>query len=399
MSDNNNFKPNLEGYKPLRPFNLFMKNNFPFIENTIEALDTYGLLCEIVKYLNVAIENVNTTEENINLLNTAFDQLNDYVSHYFDNLDVQEEINNKLDSMVQSGELQSLLTGQYQALRTEVNASIDSLENQVNNQLNNFESQVNASLNQFDTRISSVASGSPLKASSTDEMIDTSRIYVNTTDGYWYYYNGSSWTQGGVYQSTTLGDGVVHYTNFDASLKNSFTGVSAPITLNDMTFGLVNADGSITTSTSIAYYEISVNTGEQYKAHVYYSGFGDSNVAIQFLNNSTVVSNILKSGITLDEDNFMNETFIIPNGVNKVKINGKVNVNNLSVGNYIEKITSFKMYKIEKNQLDEKLQNIFTNVYTEVTPTLFIENAMMVTGSNKIVAYPSGRTRYSKCNS
>ena len=128
MSDENNFKPTLEGYKPLRPFNLFMKNNFPFIENTFEALDTYGLLCEIVKYLNVAIENVNTTEENINILNTAFDQLNDYVSNYFDNLDVQEEIDNKLDEMATTGVLQQLLTILYE----DINENVASLQADVN---------------------------------------------------------------------------------------------------------------------------------------------------------------------------------------------------------------------------------------------------------------------------
>lgn len=109
MSDENNFKPEMGTYKPLRPFNLFMKNNFPFIENTFEALDTYGLLCEIVKYLNIVIENTNTTEENVTALSNAFNQLNDYVSHYFDNLDVQEEINNKLDEMATTGVLQSMV--------------------------------------------------------------------------------------------------------------------------------------------------------------------------------------------------------------------------------------------------------------------------------------------------
>lgn len=174
MSDENNFKPTLEGYKPLRPFNLFMKNNFPFIENTFEALDTYGLLCEIVKYLNNVIENVQTTEENITALNTAFDLLNDYVSHYFDNLDVQEEINNKLDKMATTGVLQELLSEQYDDLAREVGAV----------------------LNVFNTRLNAATSGAPLKATSTSGMTDTTRIYVNTTDGYWYYYNGSSWTQG-----------------------------------------------------------------------------------------------------------------------------------------------------------------------------------------------------------
>lgn len=43
--------------------------------------------------------------------------------------------------------------------------------------------------------------GSPLTASSTAEMTDTSKVYVNTTDGKWYYYDGSAWTAGGTYNS------------------------------------------------------------------------------------------------------------------------------------------------------------------------------------------------------
>ena len=54
------------------------------------------------------------------------------------------------------------------------------------------------------SQISSLASGSPLVASSISGMTDTSRVYVNTTDGHWYYYNGTTWVDAGVYQSTGL---------------------------------------------------------------------------------------------------------------------------------------------------------------------------------------------------
>ena len=131
MSDENNFKPTLEGYKPLRPFELFMKNNFPFIENTFEALDTYGLLCEIVKYLNVVIDNTNTTEENVQLLSNAFNQLNDYVSNYFDNLDVQEEINNKLDGLVEDGTMSALILPYINEYEQTVNAQMLTQNNRI----------------------------------------------------------------------------------------------------------------------------------------------------------------------------------------------------------------------------------------------------------------------------
>lgn len=49
--------------------------------------------------------------------------------------------------------------------------------------------------------VQSVASGAPIPASSTSEMTDTTKVYVNTIDGKWYYYDGSDWTEGGVYQA------------------------------------------------------------------------------------------------------------------------------------------------------------------------------------------------------
>lgn len=180
MSNENNFKPTLEGYKPLRPFNLFMKNNFPFIENTFEALDTYGLICELVKYLNVAIENVNTTEENITLLSNAFNELNDYVSNYFDNLDVQEEINNKLDQLVYDGTLTDILENLFTTLKNKIDA---------------------------------VASGSPAGVYATFDDLSTadpdhSRIYVVTVNGHWYYWDNTTslWTDGGTYQASEVSE-------------------------------------------------------------------------------------------------------------------------------------------------------------------------------------------------
>ena len=54
------------------------------------------------------------------------------------------------------------------------------------------------------------AIGSPLVASTAAGMTDTSKVYVYVgseagyTSGNWYYYNGSAWTSGGVYNSTAF---------------------------------------------------------------------------------------------------------------------------------------------------------------------------------------------------
>lgn len=49
------------------------------------------------------------TKETVENYIEQFNQLHDYVHDYFDNLDVQEEINNKLDAMVEAGTLQEII--------------------------------------------------------------------------------------------------------------------------------------------------------------------------------------------------------------------------------------------------------------------------------------------------
>lgn len=83
--------------------------NFPFIEQDFDALTDYQLLCKVVEYLNKVISSQNEVIEVAESLTTAFNELQSFVEHYFDNLDVQDEINNKLDEMVESGELQRIL--------------------------------------------------------------------------------------------------------------------------------------------------------------------------------------------------------------------------------------------------------------------------------------------------
>ena len=49
--------------------------------------------------------------------------------------------------------------------------------------------------------IRAIGNGAPLVAGSVNEMTDTTRAYVNTTNGHWYYFSGSEWISGGVYQA------------------------------------------------------------------------------------------------------------------------------------------------------------------------------------------------------
>lgn len=76
----------------------------------------YARVNMLIRMFNKLSKNTKTTvEDYIN----QFNDLHDYVHDYFDNLDVQEEINNKLDDMADSGELAEIIT-EYYANHTEV---------------------------------------------------------------------------------------------------------------------------------------------------------------------------------------------------------------------------------------------------------------------------------------
>lgn len=68
-----------------------------------DSLSYYELLCKVVNYLNKVIDETNKIGADITELYKAYNQLKEYVDNYFKNLDVQEEINKKLDEMAKNG--------------------------------------------------------------------------------------------------------------------------------------------------------------------------------------------------------------------------------------------------------------------------------------------------------
>lgn len=99
--------------KNLTPFKLCVLQNFPFIEADFDAITNYQLLCKVVEYLNKVIDNNNKQNNNITQLEQNFITLYNYVKDYFDNLDLQNEINNKIDELITTGEFNSFLSGIY----------------------------------------------------------------------------------------------------------------------------------------------------------------------------------------------------------------------------------------------------------------------------------------------
>ena len=95
------FVPSKNDVSYLRPFRVWCQKVLPLVYD--DSLSYYELLCKVVDYLNKTMEEVNQLGVDVSNLFNAFQQLQDYVNNYFDSLDVQEEINNKLDEMIEDG--------------------------------------------------------------------------------------------------------------------------------------------------------------------------------------------------------------------------------------------------------------------------------------------------------
>lgn len=191
-------------YKYMTPFKWFVLENFPFIENDFEAINNYRLFSKVVEYLNKTIDNMNLTGEQMENVTNAMTELQNYVNNYFDNLDVQDEINNKLDEMVEDGTFDNIFNNLFTPFKNEIEEDIENFSEILDN---------------FNNKINSLTSLNPIPVNSITDMTDTTKSYLLTTDGYWYYYNGTEWVQGGLYQSTEIEENSIGYLNLKNELK------------------------------------------------------------------------------------------------------------------------------------------------------------------------------------
>ena len=102
-----NFNPSVKIPSKVDSFRFWCQKVLPLVYD--DSLSYYELLCKVVDYLNNTIADVNTLGTDVDNLHKAFIQLQDYVNNYFSTLDVQEEINNKLDAMAKDGTLSMLI--------------------------------------------------------------------------------------------------------------------------------------------------------------------------------------------------------------------------------------------------------------------------------------------------
>ena len=94
--------------KMLSPFVLYCQKVIPLAFD--ESMSYYECLCALYSYLkDTVVPAVNNNAEALEEVQKAMTELKEYVDNYFENLDVQDEINNKLDEMAESGQLAEII--------------------------------------------------------------------------------------------------------------------------------------------------------------------------------------------------------------------------------------------------------------------------------------------------
>lgn len=101
--------------------------------------------------------------------------------------------------------------------KAEVEDALIEIHGQTARSVQTVEEQGRTSANEINTLGNTILEqiehgyGYPFTASTSSAMTDQTKIYVytgttnaNFTNGHWYYYNGSAWTDGGVYNSTAF---------------------------------------------------------------------------------------------------------------------------------------------------------------------------------------------------
>ena len=195
----------------MKPFRFWCQRALPLVYD--DSLSYYEVLCKIVDQMNGFLtdlqtatgsieefaeqfvtnqtflnnmaaqlgQDVDTLETYINErmedFTTAYEQLQSYVNNYFDNLDVQTEINSKLDEMADDGTFNTLFNPVITAWMTEKTAQIDTA---ISNQ-DAIQAEQNARISVLEGRMdgfSSLPSGS---TSGNAELLDIRTNFLGET--------------------------------------------------------------------------------------------------------------------------------------------------------------------------------------------------------------------------
>ena len=234
------------------PFRRFVTTIGVFPTAFTDAMTYYECLAYLVKYLeDTVIPAVNENAEALEELQTLYIQLKSYVDNYFANLDVQEEIDNKLDEMATTGQLQYLINHYFSEVTARIDEQDAAIEAQ-NTTISDAIEDQNSTINALGARMDTFTHLTDGSTSGDAELAD---IRVG--------YNGATYASAGTAVRTQITD------NYNS--QNQLFGEYARLTPK---FNLINSDtpteagfyvnatGAVVSLADITAYEVPVEGGK-----------------------------------------------------------------------------------------------------------------------------------------
>ena len=158
----------------LSPFVTFCQKVLPLAFD--ESLSYYECLCALRDYIDQMSKSVNNNADAVTELQAKYKEFTEYVKNYISDLNVQTEINNKLDEMAQDGTLANIINQDiFSELNTKVNANTaktTELETEVN--------QIESKVNQNTANITTVQAD--VLKNTNDITSLTTKVNQNTSD-------------------------------------------------------------------------------------------------------------------------------------------------------------------------------------------------------------------------
>lgn len=168
------------------------------------------------------LEEFKKVTDKVTDLDTTVQQFTEFVTHYFDNLDVQQEINNKLDQMAADGSLSALIQPLFDEYKVQIATEIDGYKVEINAEMDAQDDKIAVLEGRMDT-FASLPDGS-MSTAADAEMVDIRVAQTGVT-------------------YSTAGDSVRAQAKI--AIDSNDLDVTFPVTAN----GYIDTDGSLTANT------------------------------------------------------------------------------------------------------------------------------------------------------
>ena len=162
-----------------------------------ESMSYYETLCGLLSYLkDTILPTLNNNADAVSELQNLCIKLKTYVDDYFTNLDVQEEINNKLDDMVNDGTLTTILEKYVIDLQNQINTlKQNKMDNNHLINMSNLAPDVKEAITGGSVAI--VGNQSVYKENIVNEQIE--KEHLNMLDNEFYEINNPNYVDNHVY--------------------------------------------------------------------------------------------------------------------------------------------------------------------------------------------------------